>query len=130
MNKDERLPLKKIFYFSWVVLAVFWLASWLIFSLELAWGVLAGGLLANSSFILLKRDLTRLLQGELAAVKARFFIKYYARLALIAVIIFLVIKYRTVHVIGLLIGLSTIFASIAAVGVSSAMKESNIKEAS
>ena len=130
MNKNERLPLKRVIFFSWVILAAFWLGSWLIFSMEVSWGVLSGGFLANISFLLLKRDLTRLLEGELVGVKARFFIKYYARLAVIAVILFLIIRFQAVHVIGLLTGLSTIFFSIAAVAISNAGKEFNIKEAS
>ena len=130
MSKDYRLPLKKVIYFSWIVLALLWIASWLIFSLEVAWAVLTGGVIANVSFLLLKRDLTRLLQGELTAVKARFFIKYYTRLAVIAVTLFLIIRYQVVHLLGLMTGLSTIFISIAAVGISSAGKDLNIKEAS
>jgi hypothetical protein len=63
-----------------------------------------------------------LLKGELAAVKVRFFIKYYARLALIAVVLFLVIRHGAVHVIGLLVGLSTVFISIAAVALDSVRK--------
>ena len=130
MNKDERLPLKKIALYSWILLAVMLLGSWMIFSLEAAGSVLAGGLLANISFILLRRDLTRLLQGELEAVKVRFFIKYYARLTVIAVSLFLLISYQVVQVVGLLTGLSTIFLSIAAVAISSVRNELNIKEAS
>ncbi len=65
MNMAERLPLKKIVLYSWILLAVMLIGSWMIFSLEAAGSVLAGGLLANISFILLKRDLTRLLQGEM-----------------------------------------------------------------
>ena len=130
MNMAERLPLKKIVLYSWILLAVMLIGSWIIFSLEAAESVLAGGLLANISFILLKRDLTRLLQGELTAVKVRFFIKYYARLTVIAVGLFLLIRYQVVQVVGLLTGLSTIFISIAAVAVSSARNELNIKEAS
>ena len=130
MNADERLPLKKVVYFSWMLVVVLFLCGWIIFGLEIAWGVLTGGLLANISFMLLKRDLTRLLQGELTAVKVRFFIKYYARLTVIAIGLFLLIKYQAVHLLGLLTGLSTIFISIAAVAISSARKELNIKEAS
>jgi hypothetical protein len=85
---------------------------------------------ANLSFWLLKRDLTGLLRGELAAVKPRFFIKYYARLAVITVMLFLVIKYNAVQVIGLLVGLSTVFISIALVAIDNLRKELNSKEAS
>ena len=130
IDKVDRLPLNKVVYYSWILLPCLAIGSWMFFGLKTAEGVLAGGLLANISFLLLKRDLTRLLQGELAAVKARFFIKYYARMALIAVILFLIIRYQAVHLLGLLTGLSTIFISIAAVAIGSANKELNIKEAS
>ncbi len=130
MSKQDRLPLRKIIYFSWFLLLTLWLGSWLVFNLEVAWGVLSGGLIANFSFILLKRDITRLLQGELTSVKASFFIKYYVRLAVIAIMLFVIIKFQAVHLLGLLTGLSTIFVSVTAVTIRNAGKELNIKEAS
>jgi hypothetical protein len=99
--------------------------SWFFLDVLFVRSLLIGGLLANVSFCLLQRDLSRLLQGDLTAVKARFFIKYYARLAVVTTILFLVIKFGAVHLIGLLVGLSTVFVSIAAVAINSARKELN-----
>ena len=127
--KDQQ-PLRTVLLYSWILLGFMLAVGWLVFDVLIVRSLLVGGLLANLSFWLMKRDLTRLLQGELAAVKVRFFIKYYARLALITLVLFLVIRHGAVHVIGLLVGLSTVFISIAAVAIDSARKELNIKEAS
>ena len=121
MKVDERVTLKKVQLYSWAGLLVMIATGWLLSKdLHVAGSIAIGGLIANISFWLLKRDLTSLLKGELAAVKARFFIKYYARLAVLAVTLFVIIRYGTVHIIGLLAGLSTVFISILAVAVSKA----------
>lgn len=125
MDNNEHKPLGTVLMFSWILLGIMLVTGWLAAGALMAKSLLIGGLLANTSFWLMKRDLTRLLQGELAAVKARFFIKYYVRLAIIAVILFLVIRSGAVHLIGLLVGLSTIFISIAVVAIANARKELN-----
>jgi len=130
MSINNEKPLVAIQLVSWVVLAVMVLAGGVVFGLLIGKSLLIGGLLSNISFLLLKRDLTGLLKGELAAVKSRFFIKYYARLAVLAILLFLIIRSGTVNILGLLIGLSTIFVSIALVAVIGVWKELNIKEAS
>lgn len=126
----EQRPLRMVLIYSWILLAVMSVTGWFFYDLLMARSLLVGGVLANTSFWFMKRDLTRLLRGDLAAVKARFFIKYYARLAVITVVLFWVVRQGTVHIIGLLVGLSTVFISIAVVAISSAGKELNIKEAS
>jgi hypothetical protein len=122
--------LRQVQLFSWLVLGIMLVFGRLFFEPLLVRSLFAGGVVANLSFWLLKRDLTGLLRGELAAVKPRFFIKYYARLAVITVMLFLVIKYNAVQVIGLLVGLSTVFISIALVAIDNLRKELNSKEAS
>jgi hypothetical protein len=122
--------LRQVQLFSWIVLGIMLVLGRLFFEPLLVRSLFAGGVVANLSFWLLKRDLTGLLRGELAAVKPRFFIKYYARLAVITVMLFLVVKYNAVQVIGLLVGLSTVFISIALVAIDNLRKELNSKEAS
>ena len=130
MDVSEQNTLRMVQIISWVLLGIMLVLGWLFFEPLFVKSLFVGGFLANTSFWLMKRDLTRLLKGELAAVKPQFFIKYYARLAVITVILFLVIKYGAVHVIGLLAGLSTVFISISAVAIDSARKKLNTKEAS
>jgi hypothetical protein len=130
MTKDEALPLRRIQLWNWILLVLLAGGSLAWFGTSVAKGVLVGGLLANSSFWLLRRDLSRLLAGELAAVKVRFFLKYYARLTLLAVLLFILIKYDLLNIPGLLAGLSVVFLSIAGVAVSAAIKTFKIREAS
>ena len=127
MKADEQATLKEIQLYSWTILLIMTGTSWFLTKDQLVAGaIVIGGLIANISFWLLKKDLTRLLQGELAVVKARFFIKYYVRLAVITIILFLIVRYGAVHIMGLLTGLSTVFISIAAVAVLKTRKGSNI----
>lgn len=130
MDIKDRQPLRMVLIFSWVLLGIMIVIGWVVADGLVARSLFIGGFVANVSFWLMKRDLTRLLQGELAAVKVRFFIKYYARLVVVAGILFLVIRSGAVHLVGLLVGLSTVFISIAVVAIDSARKELNIKEAS
>jgi len=128
MKQQETL--QKIQIYSLALLIIMAAVAWPFYDLLIVSSILVGGAIVNLSFWLLKKDLTKLLQGDLTAVKARFFIKYYARLALIAIVLFLLIKNGSVNVIGLLIGLSSIFFSIATVAIGNASKVINIKEAS
>jgi len=108
------LSLRRVQRINWLALGILTGAAWFWSSWLVARSVLVGGVLANVSFLLLQRDLLRLFGGDLAAVKARFFMRYYLRLAVVAVILFLLVYSRQVHVVGLLIGLSTVFLGIGA----------------
>jgi hypothetical protein len=130
MTKDENLPLRRIQQWSLIFLALAAGGAALLFGPPAAWAVLVGGGLANGSFWLLKRDLTRLLAGELTGAKARFFIKYYARFSVLALALFMLVKYGSVNIPGLLVGLSVVFFSIAGAAVSAAIKTFKIREAS
>jgi hypothetical protein len=107
---------------SWLLLAAMTATGWWFFSLPFAKGVLVGGGLANLSFLLLKRDLEGVLAGPLQAVKGRFFIKYYSRLAALCLVLFVLVRYRAVPVVGLLVGLSTILLSIGIMAVPAARR--------
>lgn len=131
MKENENGPvLKRIHKVGWILLAVLTLGGWLLFGLFMARSILLGGILANVSFWLLERDLTRLLKESLDGVKARFFIKYYLRLTVLALILFLLISQGLVQFIGLLIGLSTVLISITILAIGIARKTIHIREAS
>jgi len=129
LTKEEALPLRRIQLWNWILLVLLTGVAAAFFGRPSARAVLIGGLLANSSFWLLKRDLSRLLDGELTAVKARFFVKYYARLALLAVLLFILAKYGSLNIPGLLAGLSVVFLSISGVAAAAAIKTFKIREA-
>ncbi|HSR37118.1 MAG TPA: ATP synthase subunit I [Desulfurivibrionaceae bacterium] len=106
------LSLRLVQWVNWLALAGLVAAAWLGYSGFVARSVLVGGVIANVSFLFLKRDLTRLLGGDLTAAKARFFMRYYVRLGIVVVILFLLVKFGQVHTVGLLVGLSTVLLGI------------------
>lgn len=131
ISSDYVFPLQKVQIHNWLLLGIMTLAGWLMYSTAAAQAIFIGGLLSCGSFELLKKDLTKLMNGPLKLVKGHFFIKYYARFSLLAVVLFCIIKYGSFNLGGLLVGLSTVVVSI---GVTVAAESKkiffNLKEAS
>ena len=116
---------------NWLLLLVMTAAGGLIVSPYFTKGLFVGGLIANISFILLKKDITLVLAGPLNAAKGRFLIKYYARLTVLALILFFLVRYKSIHLVGLLVGLSTVVISIGIMVAGAAKKVAlTAKEAS
>lgn len=111
-TKAGDISLRVVQVVNWLALAGLAGAAWVGYSGFVARSVLIGGVIANASFFFLQRDLTRLLSGDLTAAKARFFMRYYVRLGIVVVILFLLVKFRQVHTVGLLVGLSTVLLGI------------------
>ncbi len=109
---DEYFSLQKMGRLNWLLLLVMTATGTFVVSPHFAKGVLIGGLIANISFILLRKDITRVLNGPLNAAKGRFLIKYYIRLTVLALILFFLVRYRSIHLVGMLVGLSTVVISI------------------
>ena len=111
--------------FNWLLLAALLAGSWYLSSWAMAQSVLIGGVLANGSFFLLRRDINQFMDNFSQAgmnwtavkkiEKVRFFLKFYGRLAVLAVILYLLITRVSIDVIGLVIGLSSIMCSVVVV---------------
>ncbi len=106
------VSLTKIMALNWLLLAVLTGLGWWGYSGFHARSVFIGGAIANLSFLLLKRDLLRLFGGPLEAVKPLFFMRYYLRLSVVVGVLFLLVKYQLVHILALLVGLSTVLLGI------------------
>ena len=114
--------------FNWLLLAVLTVAGCFIFSWPVGLSVLVGGLLANVSFYLLRRDIDRFMTNfSLAGMnwqavrkieKIAFFMKFYGRLAVLGLILYLLITRISIDVLGLVVGLSTIMLSVIVVVLS------------
>ena len=127
----EYFSLDKMGRLNWLLLVAMTAAGGLLVSPSFAKGLFIGGLIANISFILLKKDITRVLSGPLNAAKGRFLIKYYIRLTVLALILFFLVRYRSIHLVGLLVGLSTVVISIGIMVAEAARKVAlTVKEAS
>jgi len=114
--------LRMIQLFNLIVVAVFTLGSWYIIDWTLARSVLIGGAMASGSFFLLKRDIEQLIErvasggeqtkGIKKLEKARFFLKFYARLIVLGLLLFVLTTKISINMIGLVLGLSTVMLSV------------------
>ncbi len=109
---SAEISIVKIERLNWLLTALMALSAWLFFSSLAALSVLVGGIIANISFTLMKRDIVKAMQGALGAVKAMFLLKYYARLMALALLLYYVIKHGQLAIGGLVIGLSSVVLSV------------------
>ncbi|HBT97220.1 MAG TPA: hypothetical protein DEB25_06125 [Desulfobulbaceae bacterium] len=112
-----------------VCLLVLTLGGWLFYSPKMAWSVFAGGVLTLTSFALSVRNVKRLtgsvladndFDQQIARGKQETWhciVGFFLRLAVMALVLFPLIKHRWVEIFGLVIGLSVVPLAISAVGV-------------
>jgi len=128
IDEQEDFPIHRVGMLNWTLAGIFTGIAWLYYPLFIAKGVLIGSLLANISYLGLKRDLKTLLQGKLLLngnvqmAKNKFYLKHYAKLAVLAVILYFLVSMHIAHPIGLLIGLSVVVISITITTISAVKK--------
>jgi len=93
-------------------LAVLFIPALILTPFKFALGVLLGGFISIINFYWMERGLRGLFTDTSKNVKGPVMVKYYIRLALTAFILYFLIAYNTVNVIGLLIGLSVVVINI------------------
>jgi hypothetical protein len=108
---------KKIEVGNWLVLAVCLCLGFVFLSTPCALGILAGGCISIANFYWLSRDLAGLLQRisdntQSNRPKRFVLLRFYSRLIVTAVVLFLVITKLPVSILGLLVGLSVVIISI------------------
>jgi len=113
---------------NWVVLAVFVLASAILFSLAFTLGVLLGGLISIVNYHWLCRDVKKVFAHLTDRAKSRIMFKYYLRFGVTAIVLYFIVSSRIVDVIGLLIGLSTVIVNIALSAVVTLSKKNCLEE--
>jgi len=123
----ERL-LHSIMQVSLLMLAVFTAGGWYLENWAFAQAVLIGGILASGSFYFLKRDVEQVIarvsvagssfRGVKNMEKVRFLVKFYARLIVFGLLLFVLTTKVHINIIGLVIGLSTVMLSVVVVVLS------------
>jgi len=108
---------KKIELGNWLVLAVCLSIGFIFLSTTFAFGILVGGLISIANFYWLSKDLASLLQRisdntQSNRPKRFVLLRFYGRLAVTAVVLFLVITELPVSILGLLVGLSVVIIGI------------------
>ncbi|HID03595.1 MAG TPA: hypothetical protein EYP18_10370 [Desulfobacterales bacterium] len=117
------ISLKQVQALSFGFLVIMTAGSWLIMSWSFAQSVIVGGVIAIASFFSGHRDIASFLktfeppkEGEekekKGSGKSVYIVKFWLRLALIAVILLFFIRSGKADVIGLLLGLSTVVFAI------------------
>lgn len=115
-----------VMMFSGLLLIVLVAGGWYIYSWPFARSILIGGVLVNASFWLLKNDIHGLMQrvgdGHREATtgmeRTRFLLKFYARLVVLGLLLFVMASKVTIDVIGLTLGLTTVMFSVVIIGLS------------
>lgn len=97
---------------NWIFFAVTSILGWLATPPLFARGILFGGLIVTLSFHLLHRSLKKAFRDPRRASFPKVMARYYIRLVVVGIIIFLLISRGIVDPLGLLIGLSVVVASI------------------
>ncbi len=133
---DETISLKKIQVAGWIYLLILTVGSWMIVSWSFAWAVLAGGVISILSFMMSHRDVggfietlaaTRQVENDddtkkVKKSKTGFIIKFWFRIGVIGIVLFLLIRSGKANVFGLILGLSTVVFTITFMAVSVARR--------
>ena len=122
------ISIAKIEKLNWLLTGLMALSAWFVFSTLAAKSVLVGGLIANISFTLMKRDIVKAMKGALSAVKVTFLLKYYALLTALALLLYFVIKHGQLAIGGLLVGLSSVAISVGYTAISEFIRYSRSKK--
>ena len=120
--------LRRVMIFSGLLTAVSAVGGWYISGWCFAQSVLIGGTLVNGSFWLLKTDIQQLMlrvgnedgpQGTAFTMeRTRFFLKFYARLVVLGLLLVVLASQAAIDVIGLTLGLTTVMFSVVIIGLS------------
>ncbi len=114
----HEFPIWRVEKLNWLIAGILGTIAGFTLPFYVAKGVFVGGLLANVSYLILKRDLKRFLeskliqQGRAEQAKRKFYLRYYIRLSGLSLIVFFLISRHIVHPLGFLVGSSAIVLSI------------------
>ena len=112
---------------NWIILMILGSASFFLMNSEFTLGIILGGLIIMVNFNLLQHTICRDFSpdGVMITNMISIIAKYYFRLAITGLIIYILITSGTVNPIGLTIGLSTVVISIVNIGIRAAWKTSS-----
>jgi hypothetical protein len=118
------LSLQKMQVVSWTALSVLTVGSAVFMSLAFGVSVLVGGIISISSFFVSNRDIIKLVESvtSISSPEDRkaqaqqeqkgYLLKFWLRIVIIGVVLFVLIKWQLVNIFGLILGLSTVVVAI------------------
>jgi hypothetical protein len=119
--------LQDIKTFNWVILLILGAASGLFMTVQFTLGVILGGLIIIANFNLLHNTMRKAFsdQGAMKGKKMALIAKFYFRLAIMGLIIYILITEAWVNPLGLAVGLSIVVLSILNFGIRAAFRTSS-----
>jgi hypothetical protein len=87
-------------------------------------GIIVGGLISFANLMFLQHTVKKAFGTDFRqkSGKISIFLKYYFRLLALGIILFIVLRYKLVHPVGLVIGFSTLVIAITIIGIKAAIK--------
>jgi hypothetical protein len=119
---------RRIEIFNWIILAIVFILSLIFSPIKFSLGVLLGGFISIVNFYWMDRSLRSAFENNTGNIKGLVVGKYFLRLALTAIVLYFLIAYKTVNIIGLLIGLSVVIINIVAMVITNLSKNNFLKE--
>ncbi len=112
---------------SWVILLILGSLSFFFMSPDFTLGIFLGGLIIIANFNVLQATIRSAFtpEGTMINKKSSIVAKYYLRLAILGLIIYILVTNEWVDVVGLLIGLSIVVINILIIGIRFAIKMSS-----
>jgi hypothetical protein len=129
VNNIEKDPIqKRIETTNWIILFVIFIPSLFFAPWKFSLGILLGGFISILNFHWLGRSLQGAFKNTGGNIKVPIMVKYYIRLAITAVVLYLLITGDIVHVIGLIVGLSVVIINIIFIAIITAFSKKNFLE--
>ena len=112
---------------GWFILMVFGLLSFFFMSPAFTLGVILGGLIIIANFNVMQATIRDAFspEGTMVNKKSAIVAKYYLRLAILGIIIYILATTEWVDIAGLIIGLSIVVVNIVILGIRFAIKTSS-----
>lgn len=112
---------------NWIILLILGSASFFLMSSTFTLGIILGGLIIIANFNLLQQTIRKGFpsNGTSQTKKASIIAKFYLRLAVVGMLIYVLITQRWVNPVGLAIGLSIVVISIVGLGIHMIWKASS-----
>jgi len=119
---------KRIEIANWIILGVIFIPSLFFAPLKFSLGILLGGFVSIVNFHWMAKGLLSIFKNLQGNPKGTVMVKYYIRLAIMAVVLYLLISNHVVDIIGLLIGLSVVIINILVTMIIALAKKNFIEE--
>ncbi len=119
--------LQDIRTFNWIILLILSALSGVFMEAQFTLGVVLGGLIIIANFSILQRSVRMAFsdQGAMKGKKIALIVKFYFRLAIMGLILYILITGGWVNPLGLAVGLSIVVLSILNFGIRAAFRTSS-----